>query len=166
MGNAELDVQYAFRTPRGRNDWRASVVGRVLLPTGTGPFAAGSVDLGAQVVAAKRLANRLDLYGGAGVTWFSDTVLRDVEYSRFRANVFLALEWQVSRRWSFIIDTWYTSRLIQNIWRYQEAQWYLDFAAKVDLSRNCTLELGLLENLANQQTTVDVGVHVGLQWRF
>lgn len=166
LGNLEVDAHYAFVLPRCRRDWRAAVIGRALLPTGTGPFAAGSVDLGLQVVAAKRIANRLDLYGGVGATWFSDRTLRGITYQRVRANVFLALEWQVNQSWSLILDTWYTSRLIEDIWRYQEAQWYVDFGAKIDLSRNCMLEVGFTENFENQQTTVDFGVFVGLQWRW
>lgn len=166
LGNVELDAHYAFAVPSSRKGLRAAVIGRARLPTGTGPFRADGVDLGLQVVAAKKVANRLDLYGGVGATWFSDPTLRGITYRTFRGNVFLALEWQVNSCWSFIIDTWYTSRLVKDILRYQEAQWYLDFGAKIDLSRNCMLEVGIIENFENQQTTVDFGIFVGLTWRW
>ena len=165
FGNVELDAQYAFLLPRCRSDWRAAVFGRVSLPTGSGPFSRNGVDLGLQVVGAKQLANRLDLYFGTGLTWFTDPELRGITYRTVRANVFAAIEWQVSRTWSLIIDSWYTSRLVKDIWRYQEAQWYIDVGAKFDLSRNCVLEIGLTENFENQQTTIDVGVFFGLEWR-
>ena len=43
---------------------------------------------------------------------------------------------------------------------------YLNFGAKIDVGKNMILEVGLIENLENQQTTTDVGVHLGLQWHF
>lgn len=166
FGNVELDAHYAFKLPRCRSDWRGAVIGRVSLPTGTGPFSRDGVDLGLQLVGAKQLANRLDLYCGAGVTWFSEPELRGITYESVRANVFAAVEWQVTRGWSLIVDTWYTTRLVKDIWRYQEAQWYIDVGAKIDMSKNCVLEVGFTENFENQQTTIDVGVFAGLQWRW
>ena len=101
FGNMELSTTYALKRPCCRDDWRVSAIGRVGLPTGTGPFARDGIDLGAQLVAAKRVYRCVDIYAGFGGTWFSGTTIRDVEYEPFRWNAFMAVEWRPAHDWSF-----------------------------------------------------------------
>lgn len=166
LGNIELEAHWAFHRPRYDGDVRAALIGRVGLPTGTGPFETGSVDVGVQVVAAKRLHPRWDLYGGAGGTWFSETAIEGIEYEPFRGHGFLAVEWHVARTWSLFVQSDAATRLVTNLVSYPSVQWYIDFGAKIDLGRRWEFELGFRENLLDQQTTTDIAVFFGLAGRF
>jgi len=168
LGNVELEAHWAFLHPRGLRGWRASVVGRMGLPTGTHPFDTGSVDLGAQVAVAKRLHRRVDLYGGLGGTWFSDTEVRGFEYEPWRFHAFLALEWRALRRLSFLVQSDYATRLVTNLADYPAAEWYLQVGTKVDLDRagRTRFILGITEGLIDQQSTTDFAMWTGLEFRF
>lgn len=165
LGNVEVAAHFALRQPLRRSDWRVAVVGRVGVPTGTGPFETGSVDLGAQVVAARQLAPAWDLYGGVGGTWFSDTTTDGLEYEAWRAHAFLALEWRFTTAWSLLVQTDVASRLVRNLAEYPAEQWYVHLALRADLGAGWQLEGGFTENISDQQSTVDFGAFLGLSLR-
>lgn len=156
LGNVELDVRWEFLRPASRAGWRAALVGRVGLPTGTGPYEAGGVDLGLQAVAAHQLGRRFDVYGGVGGTWFSEDTVRGIEYEPWRGHGFLALEYRPTAFMSVLVQTDAASRLVTNLVDYPGLQWYLQVAAKFDLGCGWRLTVGLTENLADQQSTSDV----------
>ena len=163
LGNVELMTSWALSTPRSRRDWRASLTGRLGLPTGTGPFVTGSVDVGLQLSLAKQLARRWDVYGGFGGTWYSNIWTRGFEYVPLRAYGFLALEYRPWRRVSLLLQSDYGSRLIANIRDYPGVQWYVQVGAKYDLSARWRAVLGFTENIIDQQSTLDVGAWLGLE---
>jgi hypothetical protein len=142
------------------------LIGRAGLPTGTGPFATGSVDLGLQLVAAKQLHRRWDLYAGVGGTWYSEKKIRGFRYEPLRAYGFLAVEWRPLRRWSVLVQSDMSTRLVDNVQDYPGFQWYLHVGAKYDLAPDTRLYLGFTENLVDQQSTVDIGIWAGLESRF
>ena len=82
LGNLELSARWAAAGHAPGT--RLALVGRLGLPTGTGPFDADGLEAGVQAVTAVRLADRLDLYAGLGGTAFSDTEVGGLEYSRLR----------------------------------------------------------------------------------
>lgn len=163
LGNVELDVRWAFLCPSRRCDWRAALVGRVGLPTGTGPYETSSVDVGLQAVAARQLGRRFDLYGGLGGTWFSEDTIRGIEYEPLRAHGFLALEWRAASWLSLLVQTDAASRLVTNLVDYPALQWYLMVGGKADLGRGWRATLGVTENLLDQQSTLDAGIWASLE---
>ena len=148
---------------RCRSDWRAALIGRVGLPTGTGPYETGSVDVGLQAVAAKQLGRRFDLYGGLGGTWFSEDTVEGIEYEPLRAHGFLALEWRATSCISLLVQTDAASRLVTNLADYPALQWYVMVGGKADLGRGWRLTLGITENLLDQQSTLDAGIWTSLE---
>ena len=164
LGNVELEAHWAFLRSPSLRSWRAAVVGRVGLPTATGPFETGSVDAGLQVVAARRLARRLDLYGGVGGTWFSKEDIHGIEYEPWRGQGWLALEWRFLPRGSLLLQTDASSRLVTNLVEYPGYQWYLHLGGKFDLAPDSRFWFGLTENLIDQQSTVDLGLWMGFEW--
>lgn|GEM_PF-1586027 len=166
LGNVELAGHWAFAGAQPCARWTWAAVGRVTLPTATGVYAVGGVDLGAQLVTAARLAADWDLYLGAGGTWFSEPEIDGVRYEQLRGSGFAALEWHPAPTWSLIVTLQASSNLITNIALYPAFQSYLDLAVKLDVSRCWQVELGLTENLADQQSTSDFGVYVGLVGSF
>ena len=166
LGNIELNASWAILRPRHAKDWRVGLVGRVGLPTGTGPYKTGSVDVGAQLTAAKRLARRWDLFGGIGGTYYTKRIIRGFEYLPWRGHAFLALEFRPWRRLSVILQADYSTRLLGNIDDFPAVQLYSQLGIKADLGRRWQGVLGITENLIDQQTTLDVGFWLGFEKRF
>jgi hypothetical protein len=167
LGNLEIDARWTLTTgPPSAQAWRAALVARAGLPTGTGPFDAGGAALGVQGVAARGLGSAVDLYLGAGGTVSSEDDRGGIDHDLTRLHGFLALEWRVGRRWSLLAETTAASRLVTNLDGYPAVQSYLRLGAKVDLSPRWRLETGFTENLADQQATTDFGVFSGIVRRF
>jgi uncharacterized protein DUF3187 len=164
LGNLEIDARWTL-TPAG-HEWRAALVARAGLPTGTGPFDARGVALGIQGVAARGLGRSVDLYLGAGGTVSNEDDRGGIDHDPTRLHGFLALEWRVGRRWSLLAETTAASRLVTSLDGYPALQSYLRMGAKVDLSRRWRLETGFTENLADQEATTDFGVFSGIVRRF
>ncbi len=162
LGNVELAAHWAFAGTHPCARWTWAAVGRLTLPTATGVYEVGGVDLGLQIVAAARLASAWDLYLGAGATWFGEPEIDGVRYEEMRGSGFAALEWRPAATWSLILTLHGSTHLVTNVALYPEIQSYVDLAAKIDLSRRWQLELGFSENLVDQQSTTDVGIYVGL----
>ncbi len=165
LGNVEASAQWSLLPPRPGSRWSAALVGRLTLPTGTGPFEVGGIEAGLQGVVAADFSPRLTGYAGLGGTWWSEDELDGVRYEPVRGAAFVAFEYQFARTWSGIVQLEYSTNLVTNVEKYRELQLYLNVGAKIDLSRSWELELGVVENLADQQTTVDFGVQVGLVGR-
>lgn len=166
LGNAEVALRWAFLRPRDGCGLRAALVARLGLPTGTGPFRTDSVDAGLQLALAQRIHRRWDLYGGVGGSWYSHTDIRGFEYEPWRAYGYFAVEFRFARRWSLILQTDASSRLISNLVNYPSYQWYAALGAKADLGRNTRFFVGFTENIVDQQSTADVCGWIGLEKRF
>lgn len=165
LGNIELDAMWNFVQPCCRSDWRAALVTRVALPTGTGPYDTDSVDLGLQVAVAKQVGRRWDLYAGLGGTWFSETELDGIEYEDLRWHFFAAIEYHLSRSISLVVETDWAPRLVKNLAAYPETTGYINLSGRWDITRCLELEIGFTENLADQQSTVDFGGFLGFTLR-
>ncbi|MDJ0522385.1 MAG: DUF3187 family protein [Planctomycetota bacterium] len=161
LGNIELQAYWTFQAPCKRSDWRAALIARVGLPTGTDPYDTGGVDLGLQVVAAKQVAPRWDVYFGVGGTFFGDTTQDGIEYEQFRAQGFLAIEYAVDARHRLLVETNAASRLVTNLAQYPGVSWYINVALKVAFSRKFEFEVGFTENIEDQQGTIDFGAFGG-----
>lgn len=160
LGNLELDLKWA--PARAAGSLRPALVGRVALPTGTGPFQADGLEAGLQLVASTPLAAPLDLYLGIGGTAFSDLELAGIEYARLRGFGFAVVEWRAGRAWSLLAELSGSSRLVTNLARYPALQSYLRVGVKRDLGPRLGLEAGFTENLVRQQGTTDFGIFLGL----
>jgi hypothetical protein len=164
LGRAELSAQWALS--RRASGWRTAVVGRLALPSGTGPFAAGGVDAGAQLLAARRLGSTFDVYVGAGGTFLGQPFLDGIDYVRLRPHGFLVLEWRPGWRWSLLAEASGAGRLARNLDAYPDLHAYLKLGSKVDLSRGWRIEGGFLEGIKNLQATTDFGIFAGVSREF
>jgi hypothetical protein len=164
LGNAELSAHWALRPP-APDGWALAAVGRLDLPTGTGPFAAAGFDAGAQLLAAHGLGAGGDVYLGAGATRFGQAQAEGIAYARARAHGFVALEWRAARRLSLLVETSAASRLVESFAAYPGLQIYFRGGAKLDLGR-ARLEGGFVEGLKSVQNTTDFGVMFGVSRSF
>ena len=164
LGHAELFAHWAVRPP-APSGWALAAVGRLDLPTGTGPFAAPGFDAGAQLVAARGLGASWDVYLGAGATRFADAQAQGIAYARHRAHGFAVVEWRPARRLSLLVETSAASRLVESFASYPGLQLYFRGGAKLDVGR-ARLEGGFVEGLKSVQTTTDFGVMLGVSRSF
>jgi len=161
LGDVELLAHWAFRRP-ARGGWTAAVVGRAALPTGSGPFHAGGVDAGAQIVAAHSLGRATDVYLGLGGTVFSDAERDGLDYERRRAHGFLAFEWRPARRLSLLMEASYASRLLSGVPASTGRPVYVKAGVKREVRHGWLLQLGIVEGVASVQSTTDFGVLLGI----
>lgn len=164
LGRVELDAKWQFVRPRCRSDWRVAGIVRVALPTCTGPYrGSGGVDSGVQVVAARQLHRRWEMYASLGGTWYSDTDIEGFEYEPIRGYGSFAVEYRVLPYLSLLLQTDASSRLIANLVDYPDYQWYGHFGMKADLGGGWRLTVGFTENIADQQSTTDFSWWAGLE---
>jgi hypothetical protein len=165
LGNAELSLRWNFLRDCRCSAPRLALIARLGIPTGTGPFRTDSWDAGLQLVGAKRLARRWDVYAGTGATWYSETSTDGFEYTPWRAYGFFVVEFRFARAWSLLLQTDASSRLISNIQDYPSYQWYAQLGVKGDLGGGYRLVVGFTENIIDQQSTLDFGGWMGIEKR-
>ncbi len=164
LGDVELEARYRVRD--GAFDAPSlAVVGRVSLPTGTGPFDGSGFGGAAQLVGHVPLSERFDLHTGAGFTAQDPGPVHGVEYVPVRADAFLAVEWRPWRRMSLVAETHVASRLVENIESYPGLHWIVNVTGRVDLGSRVGLDVGITENLVSQLTTTDFAFCLGLRLR-
>jgi hypothetical protein len=164
LGNLELETRYRIRDGAGQSV-SAALVGRLALPTGTGPFAGHGFGGGGQLVADLPLSPSFDLSGGLGFTAQAPGPVRAIEYAPARAHAFVALEWRPGRRLSLVVETNAASRLVENVGSYPGLHWIVNVTGRLDLGAHTRLDLGFTENLLSQLTTTDFAVFAGLALR-
>jgi Protein of unknown function (DUF3187) len=166
LGNLELEASEVLIGRQDASGWRAAVVARLSAPTATGPFADAGSAAGLQLVAARPLGGRTNLYLGVGTTVFSRAEVLGLEYQRVRPQGFLSFEGRLTRGWSAIVQLDVASRLVTGVEDYPGGTTYLRVGSKFGLRQRWTLEAGFTEGVRNQTALTDFGVFAALARRF
>jgi hypothetical protein len=166
LGNLELEANQVLIGRHDASGWRAAVVARLSAPTATGPFADAGSGAGLQLVAARPLGGRTNVYLGVGTTVFSRREILGLEYARVRPQGFLSLEGRVTRGWSMIVQLDAASRLVRNVEDYPGGTMYLRVGSKFGWRAGWMLEGGITEGVRNQTALTDFGVFAALARRF
>jgi len=164
LGDVELDGRYRLADGAGGGP-SVALVGRVSLPTGTGPYDGTGFGAAGQVALDFPLGRRVDVFTGMGVTAQDPGPLRGIEYEPARLHGYAALEWRIARPLSLLVETNAATRLVSNIESYPGTHWLVNFGGKLDLGRRTRLDLFLTENIISQQTTTDFAIYAGLTLR-
>jgi hypothetical protein len=164
LGNAELSVRWRA-LGNGAGGPAAALVGRLHLPTATGPYDTNGLGAAGQLVVAVPLGPTLGLYLGAGLTVQEPGPVRGIEYQRTRGHGFAAFEWSPWSRLSLIVETGAATRLVADIDSYPGVHWLVNVEGRVALTEGLGLDLGLTENLIDQQSTTDLALFLALGWR-
>jgi hypothetical protein len=165
-GLGDVEMEGRWRVHDGGGDSASvALVGRVSLPTGTGPFAGNGLGGGGQLVLDAPLGRSVSLYAGLGTTAQDVGPVRGIEYAPLRVHGFLALEWRPWRRLSLVAETDAASRLVENIESYPGLHWIVNVTGRIDLGGRTRLDLGFTENLKSQLTTTDFALYLGLGLR-
>jgi hypothetical protein len=165
VGLGALELQARRRLGAGSPRSATALVARVALPGGTHAFRAGGVAAGVQLVATRPLGARAFAHVGLGASAGGAARLDGVGYTRARGALFAALERRVGGRVSLLLQSDVATRLVRGVERYPGRHWLAHAGAVIDLGPRAALELGLTENLIDQQSTPDLGVHAALRLR-
>jgi len=164
LGDVELSTRWrALDHGPGRPS--LALVGRLSLPTSTGVFEGGGLGFGGQLVTAIPLGRSTDLYAGLGFTVQGRGPVRSVEYAPARGHAFAAFEWRPWRPVSLIVETNAATRLVDNIRSYPGLHWLVNVEGRFDVGRHTRLDVGLTENLLDQQSTTDLAFYFAFEWR-
>jgi hypothetical protein len=166
LGNLELEASDVLLGRYDASGWRAAAVVRLSLPTATGPFAEAGSAAGLQLVAARPLGGRTNVYLGFGTTVFSRAEVLGLEYRRVRPQGFLSFEGRLTRGWSVIVQLDGASRLVTNVEDYPGTTMYLRVGSKFGLRGGWMLEGGITEGVRHQEALTDFGVIAALARRF
>jgi len=164
LGGLELESRWRVVDGAGREP-SVALVGRVLLPTGTGPYAGGGFGGAGQAAVDVPLGRRTDLFTGMGVTAQDPSPVRGVEYEPVRLHGYAAFEWRVARPLSLVVETNAASRLVANIDQYPGLHWLVNIGGRLDLGAQTRLDAFITENILSQQTTTDFALYVAISVR-
>ena len=165
-GLGDLELEGRFRIADGGADQPSvALVGRVALPTGTGPYAGGGFGAAGQVTALVPLSRRFTFFGGMGVTAQDPGSVRGVEYETARIHAYAALEWRTWRWLSLLLETNAASRLVANVESYPGTHWLVNLGGRIDLGQRSRLDVFMTENIVSQQSTTDVALYFALTLR-
>ena len=144
---------------------------RLRLPTGRGKFdTADGVDPTFQLDASKRLGTLpVVLYAGVAYTYHSQGRIEQLDLYRHRAFGYLGLEIEFGDVLSFVVHVWGESPRERKLWKdrigvprtdltTQNLITYVAFGFKAEPTEGLLLELGVLENLFDPETTADFSV--------
>jgi hypothetical protein len=164
LGDIEVNGRWRM-VDGGDGSLSAALVGRLSVPTASGPYRGSGPGAGAQLVVTAPLGRTADVYLGAGLTVQDPGPVRGLEYERARGQGFAAFEWRPWRPVSLIAETNIATRLVKNIDSYPGVHWLVNLEVRIDLGERLRLDLGLTENLIDQQSTTDLGLYFGVGWR-
>jgi Protein of unknown function (DUF3187) len=165
-GLGPLEIDSRLRVVDGAGDGASvALVGRVLVPTGTGPFAGGGLGAAGQVVADVPLGARFFLFTGTGVTLQDPGPVRAIEYEPARLHGYLAFEWRAARWLSLLAETNAATRLVSNIDRYPGTHWMVNLGGRIDLGARSRLDVFISENILSQLSTTDFAIYLAFSVR-
>lgn len=149
----------------GSELWPAvALSSRLWLPTATpGADHAHGTAVSFQVDASKRLGDLpLIIYAGGAYTYYDQTSLRGLELLRHRGMVYAGVEWEMTDGLSFVLHFWQESPRERALFRRTTIPYgnYVSYVAggfKLEPVEGFVLELGLIENLVDPNTTGDIG---------
>ncbi len=135
-------------------------------PTGRASslFSSGGYDLAAGVSAGEKLG-RFNLYGSLVAMRYATTELAGVRLRANQFSYFAGLEYRVSPRTSWLLQSLVTSPGAEDFGDFSKNTYEITVGFKHLLSPSVLLEASVLENLLIFDNSPDVGFHVGLVWR-
>lgn len=166
LGNLELEAHQVLTGLEDAKGWRTALIARLSAPTATGPFAGAGTAGGLQMVVARPLGSRTDVYLGLGATVASRRQLEGVQYRRTRPQGFVAIEGRLTRGWSVIVQLDVAARLVTNIDSYPGSVGYLRVGSKFGLRRGWMLEGGITEGVNNLAAATDFGLVAAIARKF
>ncbi len=164
LGNVALQAKYLVT--KGSDTFPAvSLEGRVALPTTKTNLGHGSVDTTLGLVASKRFGSFF-LYTGASWIYYSDTEISQIRYESHHAELFAALEYELSSAWYIQTGVIWSGETVNNISQHPNHSLYWDFSAAYLIDQKTAFELLVRENISAARGTIDVDFLLGLNHRF
>ena len=160
LGNIALTTKYQL-SPGDDSRPAAALIGELTLPTAADEYGLEGIGLNLGGVLAKRYS-RLIFYTGANYVFTSDSEVSNISYDHHRAAGFLSaeLEFEII---SLHLGAQIASRLVDDISRFPNYEFYVDSGVTVPLGSRASLEAAVRENPAPSRGTADFTAIAGLK---
>lgn len=186
-GFSDLILEGRVQLTQG-GSWAPAITAGLLLrlPTGRSKFdLSDGVDVSLTLDMSKRLGARSPfvLYMGGALTYYSHAHLEGLTQLRVRGQFHLGFEWELNDWISFVVHTWIESRRQRKLFddvpdgnpaqpffdsNLQFGNWVSLIAGgfKFEPREGWTLEVGVIENLIDPETTADFGAlfNASVRW--
>lgn len=158
-----------------------STTTRLRLPTGRQKFdLSDGVDVSYTVDASKRLGDSpVILYSTVGATYYAHTHVDDLELLRWRFFFSLGVEWEILPTLSFVLHTWVESHRERELFddpprggggdadlTFGNYVTYVSVGFKAEPVPGLLIDVGMLENIVDPETTSDFGLLANVAYRF
>jgi hypothetical protein len=143
-----------------------SVQALVNLPTSTQGFGSDGVDLGLVFSAYKTFLEIVHLYGVVGVTYLTDPRTEGLRYDQLGATLVAGVEVAVLDELSIVLQTMYYSGLLESISPLDDSRYYVAFGFKWQVIGGIDMQLSIVENFNNFESSSDLALGFGLAFRF
>ena len=157
----------------------AALTVRLRLPTARAKFDhSDGVDASVGLDLSKRLGEGpVVLYAGGAYTYAAEARVEDLELLRHRAFFYVGAEWELVGGVSLVAHAWVESRRERELFddpappgvgeadlTFGNYVTYIAGGFKVEPISGLLLELGIIENLIDPETTADFGVLLNVVW--
>ena len=155
-----LLVQYVFLHGKG-NLPAAGISGgvRYTLDAPEGGSKEHPVDITLALGLAKRLAQSWYSCLHLGITHFEQTKILDLEFKEEVFTGMAALTWEISHRYSFLAQVFYTEGTIKDFGQFGKPATELDLGMKIVTDSGGSYEFAIIENIFNYDNSPDLGFH-------
>lgn len=135
------------------------------LPTATDYYQQDAIDIGANLLGAKRFSDFV-IYSGIGYVFIGDDFEQGVKFKHHQGFAFLTLEYDLYESLGLIVTySGYTSA-IDELKKFPDYQTYLDFGVKAGAFDNSTFEIAVRENPFPTHGTADISLILGYKIGF
>lgn len=154
---------------------------RLRLPTGRAKFdLSDGVDLSYAIDASKRLGDSpVILYATLAYTYYAHTHVDDLELLRHRFFFSLGFEWEILATLSFVTHVWVESHRERELFddpsrvggadadlTFGNYVTYVSVGFKAEPIPGLLIDVGMLENIIDPETTSDFGLLANVAYRF
>jgi hypothetical protein len=128
----------------------------------------GSSDFsaGLSVSAAKRLGEEVYVYLGAAYNWYGPDESRGLALKDEQWGGLVAFEWAYRPRRSWVLEYLVNEGAAESRDPFDHTTHEVHLGWKAEVRRGTVLEIGLIENIINEDNSPDFGLHFGLRHRF
>lgn len=148
--------------------WAAAAVALTMkLPTGGTDYGSDGVDVAISLSFSKEIWDFIHAYAGFAPVFYTDTREQNLKYHTFNWVTFGGLEFEVHEQVSLLLQATVQSPLMDNPPNYDDTRYSVAFGVMWSpWEDGRTFEFGFVENVANYESTADVGFHLGYRHPF
>jgi hypothetical protein len=164
LGMPEISLAYSINEQD--DSYPAATISTGLsFPAARSEFSQDGVDADLSLLLS-RWEDRLGIFLGGGVFYFSDTEESNIEFSTWHVEGFAHAEYRVLESASLLIGIYGGNGVVEDVQNHPEHFFYLDVGGRVSVAEKSHVELLVRENPWSGYSASDVSMHLGTRLAF